>query len=143
MRLAATGSGRRRRATRGQALTEFALAFPILILAILAVMETAYFALSQTAINHAAHEGGRVAALPATANETAVRTAVIAASDPIALATSDVSIEINDGAKLFTARATGDRVVVHVDHDHVPLVGLVFGNGLAFALDAESEFRVE
>ena len=132
-----------RRRTDGQAMAEFALAVPILILAIVAIMEMAFFALTQTAINHAAHEGGRVAALPGTTAESSVKARVISASDPVVVASSEISVAINGVVGTFTTKKTGDKVVVHVDHTHRPLLGLVFGSGVTFALSAESEFRVE
>ena len=131
------------RRARGQALVEFAIAFPILILAMVAVMEMGFYALTQTAINHGAHEGGRVAALPGTTAESSVTSRVITASEPVVVTSSNISVAVNGVTGTFTTKKTGDRVVVRVNHTHRPLLGLVFGSGVTFALSAESEFRVE
>lgn len=143
---------RRRRARRevaaGQALVEMAMAAPILLLVILMLFEAGTFAFTLLTVEHAAQNGGRMAALPTTPSETVVKNHVVsrAALAPVSINTGNVTVTVTGCAIspcTFTTRTSGARVRVEVAYSYRPLVGMVFGNGTTFALQARTEYHVE
>ena len=106
------------------------------------VVEGAGYAFAIGALQHATQEGGRLAALPTTASETAVKTRVVEQAEPLDVQAADVSIEVNDGGSTFLLRASGDRVRVTTAYDYRPVTSALFG-GATFAVSAQAEFAVE
>jgi Flp pilus assembly protein TadG len=132
-----------RRLRRGQALVEFAIALPIFLLIFLAIVEGAAFAFNYANIQHAAQEGGRLAALASTNDEDEVKERVVARAVPVKVDPDTVTVEVNAGDKQFADRAYGDRVSVSLVHDYRPVAVLVFGGVAAVPLSAQTEFTVE
>lgn len=127
----------------GQGLVEMALALPVFLLVLLAIIEGAGYAFAATTLQHAAHEGARLAALPSTAGPADVTGRVIARAMPVELRSDDISVGVNSGSTTFVQRETGDRVRVSVRLDYVPLTVRVFGFGFSFTLAADAEYFVE
>lgn len=145
--LARNGAGR----SAGQALTELALALPILLLIIFALIEAGVFAFTLMTVEHAAQDGGRLAALPPNADnadEAAVKAYVLSRASlaPVTLAASDITITVTNCSSSpcnFTTRDSGARVHLAVNYTYNPMIAMVFGNGTTFALTAQTEYHVE
>ena len=102
---------RRPGADRGQAAVELALALPLVVLMLLAVVQLVVVARDQLAVVHAAREGARAAAVsgaPAGDGAAAARAA-------IALSPLDVDVSVGGGAVRVSVR--------HVTVTDIPLVG--------------------
>jgi Flp pilus assembly protein TadG len=88
------GLGRHRRpgrpAERGQALVEFALIFPILLLLIVGIFDAGRLVFAYNDITNAARVGARVAIIDQTPN--VARDATIAQATSLGLANGDVTI---------------------------------------------------
>ncbi|HUG49043.1 MAG TPA: TadE family protein [Candidatus Limnocylindria bacterium] len=138
----------RPRRSGGQSLTEFALAVPVFLLVLLTIVEAAAFAYTYTNLQRAVQEGGRVAALPGTSEMTQVRDRVVERARPVDVDPADVAITVNGIECLietcFTARVSGDRVLVTLSFSYQPVGSAVFGAGATFNLpDLSAEFMVE
>lgn len=133
--------------SRGQALVELALALPILLLVMFSVVEAGVFAFTSMTVQNAAQDGGRLAALPDTADEATVKSYVLdrAAIAPVTLDATDITITVGCASSpcTFAGRTSGDRVRLVVNYNYSPLIAMVFGNGATFALTAETEYHVE
>jgi Flp pilus assembly protein TadG len=134
--------GRRRARSAGQGLVEFALAIPIFLLVVLAIMEGASYGFAVTTLQSAAQHGARLAALPLTEDEAAVETEVIEHAGPVAVSTSQIAVSVNGGGTTFADRETGDRVRVTIAFAYRPLTSVLFG-GAVFSLAAAAEYVVE
>ena len=78
------------REDRGQALVEFALVLPILLVLALAIAELSELGIARLALAHAAAEGARAGAL--TNDDRSVRASIDAAATPLDPRRVDVSI---------------------------------------------------
>ncbi len=76
---------------RGQALVEFALVLPILLVLALAIGELSEIGVARLALTHAAAEGARTVAL--TNDDRLARATIAAASAPVPAGDVEVSIE--------------------------------------------------
>jgi hypothetical protein len=76
---------------RGQALVEFALVLPVLLVLALAIGELSELGVARLALTHAAAEGARTVAL--TNDDHLARASVAAASGPLRSGAIEVSIE--------------------------------------------------
>jgi Flp pilus assembly protein TadG len=102
---------------RGQAAVELALAMPMLIVLLLALVQVVVVGRDQVAVIHAAREGARAAAVAAEPASEA-RRAVLAASGL-------------QSSRLAIAVAAGEDVRVTVTHrsaTDVPLIGRLIGD---------------
>ncbi len=129
---------------RGQATVEAALVLPLYLMLALGLVEGALAAYQMGVLDHLAHVGSRVAALPSTATEGDVRAAVVsaAASFHVQVASSNVSVQ-PIGAASFAARQPGQRVRVTISYTYRPVTTLVFGNVAGVAISRRSERVVE
>jgi len=132
---------------RGQALVEFALILPVLILILLAIFDVGRLVYAYNAVSNAAREGGRTAIVnqtPATVRERAAQQATAlglpstdpggcpANGDPTAAAASGICfVLLNDaGTAPCNPPAVGCTAVVSVKWKYqtlVPLVGNIVG----------------
>ena len=87
------------RSSCGQALAEFALALPILVLVIVAVFDVGRLVFTYNAITNAAREGARLAIV--NQDVTSVQARTISQGAGVIAAPSDVQVA-------FTSSATGD-----------------------------------
>lgn len=96
---------------RGQAAVELALVVPLLLAAVLGVVQVAVVAAGQLALWHAAREGARAAAVAASPADAATS----AARASTELTPLDVSVVVSGGLVAVT--------VSHTDPTDVPLIG--------------------
>jgi Flp pilus assembly protein TadG len=102
---------------KGQAAIELALAFPIVMVLLLALVQVTLVVRDQVAVIHAAREGARAAAATgATAGDGAA-----AAREATALGSARLSVDVVTGAEV---RAT----VRYQSPTDVPLVGRLLGD---------------
>lgn len=136
-----------RHARSGQALAEFAMALPIFMLIVIAVFEAGAFTFTYMTVENATQDGGRMAALPDTPDEATVKNYVVsrAAYAPVTLTTTDVTVTVSgcSGSCTYATRSSGERVRVVTNYNYQPLLGVVFGGGMTFALTATTEYHVE
>lgn len=76
---------------RGQALVEFALVLPVLLVLALAIGELSEVGVARLALTHAAAEGARTVAL--TNDDRLARASIAAASGPVRPGAVEISIE--------------------------------------------------
>lgn len=101
---------------RGQAVVEFAIALPLVVVLVFGVLQVAVVVRNQLAIEVAARDGARAAAVSATPASAAAAAADAATGlDPIATATTV-------GASNVTVTVT------HTTRSRVPLLGVVIGD---------------
>lgn len=93
---------------RGQALVEFALVLPILLVLALGIAELSELGVARLALAHAAAEGARTGAL--TNDDRAVRASVNAAAAPLDPAHLDISIDPPEPQRGSDPRGTLLRV---------------------------------
>lgn len=105
-------SGRTRR-DRGQATVELALSLPLLCLFLCGLVQVAVIARDRVAVQLAAREAARAAAVAADARDEGTRAAQQATTlRPLAVTVTEVA-----------GRVTAE--VTYTDHTTVPLIGLV------------------
>lgn len=143
------------RRSRGQGLVEFALAAPIFLVALLALIEGSYFVFSLSSLDRAVQEGGRHAALvpPPTGSGAAqrsdVQNRVRDGAIALSVTPSDVDIAVSSGSSwcetdsCFASREPGDKVRVWLSHSHRPLTAVLFGGAATVPLSFETEYVVE
>ena len=113
---------------RGQAAVEFAIALPLVVVLVLGVVQVAVVVRNQLAVELAAREGARAAAVSASPASAASAAADAATGlEPIETATTV-------GADTVTV------TVRHTTRTRVPVLGLVIGD---VALDATVTMRRE
>jgi Flp pilus assembly protein TadG len=89
---------------RAQALVEFALVLPILLVLALAIAELSELGVARLALEHAAAEGARTGAL--TNDDRLVRSSVTAAAAPLDARNVDVVIEPPEAQRGSDPRGT-------------------------------------
>ena len=127
---------------RGQALVEFALMLPLLLIVLFIVVDFGVGLTRWIAITNAAREGARLGAVGADAAEITQK--AIDTSDGI-LSSGDILVGFSD-ADVSGDIGPGDSVVVDVDYDYSLITPL--GRFLTVAFDpltlsACSDMRVE
>lgn len=129
--------------SRGQSLVEFSLALPVIFILVLGIIEGGRLVYSLTTLDFAVEEGGRMALLPSTASVSAVQSHVSNKAFFITVPTSAVAVSVNNGAKVYTSRTSGDRVVVTANYTYSPIVTSVLGLNMTMTLSARSDVRAE
>ena len=127
---------------RGQALVEFALVLPLLLIVLFLVVDFGVGLTRWIAITNAAREGARLGAVGA--QEGAIRQKTIDTSDGI-LSAADIEVGFSD-ADGSGDIGSGDSVVVDVDYDYnliTPLGRFLTVTFDSLALSACSDMRVE
>lgn len=140
-------NGHRRHPGRGQALAEFALVLPILMLLFLSIMEFGRFVLAYETLNNAVREGARYAIVHGADSDCpsglmpgggsspsscadpsgdAVRNRVLQFGFTLGLAVSDVTVRWGDPTREFVPdnNARGNSVTVSASHTFTPLLPL-------------------
>lgn len=113
---------------RGQAAVELALAFPVAMLVVLAVVQLAVVARDQMVVELAAREAARAASVAADPGAAATAAAHRVTS------LSPLSVEVAAGADAVTVTVT------YVNRTDAPLVGHAIGD---VTLSATATMRVE
>ncbi len=106
------------RGDAGQALVEFALVVPILLVFALAIVEIAQLGVARLALQHAASEGARAGAL--TNDDAAIHTSVALAAAPLDADRIEVDIEPTASEAPRTSDPRGSLLAVHLRYA-VPL----------------------
>lgn len=108
---------RRGRGTRGQALTEFALVVPLLLLMVVGVMEFGRAWAQSQVVTDAARQGARIASIlnGSSAGQDSVRRVVKRALVAGNITATDQMIAIDDGWKAGTNTPVGVTVSVPYD----------------------------
>lgn len=128
---------RRSQADRGQALVEFMVVFPLLVLLVFGIIEMGAAWRTYQVTTNAAREGARLTVLP-NANETEVRTAISNRLVNGGLDPANATVEFNCSASCFGAgRVTGEGAEVRISYpfDFVllgPIATYVGGDGSAY-----------
>jgi Flp pilus assembly protein TadG len=128
---------------RGQSLVEFALALPVLFVLIFGVIDGGRLVYCLGTLDYAVEEAARYAGLPTTASVSAVQSYVTNRAYFMTVPSGSVSVAVNNGAKAYTSRATGDRVVVSASYLYSPIVTSIFGLQFNVTLSARGDVRVE
>jgi Flp pilus assembly protein TadG len=133
-----------RRVGRGQALAEFAVAIPIFLVVMMALIEGGAFAFTLTTLESVTQRGGRMAALPSTTSESTVQSFVVAqaAAAGVTVAASNVVVTCTPSCTLST-KDTKDRVRIVVSYTYTPLTAVALGGSATFPLQAVTEYHAE
>ncbi|HEX9269475.1 MAG TPA: TadE/TadG family type IV pilus assembly protein [Candidatus Limnocylindria bacterium] len=122
---------------RGQALVEFALVLPILLILALAIAELAQVGVARLALEHGAAEGARIGAL--TNSDELIRATVAATVTP--LDPAQVEIAIDPPASARPAQPRGSLIRVQLRYALPAPLGFT---GLpAFAIRGAAARRME
>jgi hypothetical protein len=89
---------------RAQALVEFALVLPVLLVLALAILELSELGVARLALEHAAAEGARTGAL--TNDDRLIRASVAAAAAPLDTRNVDVAIDPPEAQRGSDPRGT-------------------------------------
>jgi len=89
---------------RAQALVEFALVLPVLLVLALAIVELSELGVARLALEHAAAEGARTGAL--TNDDRLIRASVTAAAAPLDTRSVDVAIDPPEAQRGSDPRGT-------------------------------------
>lgn len=127
-----------RRRQRGQAVIETALIMPILLLAVMGLVDFGRVYFSRAQLENGVSEGARYAALDRT--DSAVKAKTKAYAGTLALADSDITVQCYSGStntvKDCAAAVAGDTVGVRVTiafQPITPLIGNIVGNALSIS----------
>lgn len=144
---------RRRSEGRGQALVEFALILPILVLVLLGILDLGRAVYAYSTLNNTAREGARVAIVDQTVAHIREHAAEHAVALDVPEAAIDVEFVSADGTSPCTYLTDGDAsndafvatclVVVSVPYDYsatTPFLGNLVGT---ISMVGESTMRVE
>lgn len=121
----------------GQALIEFVILLPILILIVMAILEFGMMLNSYLAINNAAREGARLGIIGST--DAQIQRAITSTSP--SLTAGDLTINITPS---YGTRKSGDTLTVTVMYNyHVidPIISSLINN--IVILNAQTSMRVE
>ncbi|MPZ23852.1 MAG: pilus assembly protein [Dehalococcoidia bacterium] len=134
--------GSSRRSERGQAMVEFALVLPLLLVLAFGIMDFGRALQAYVTINNAAREGARTGSItPSTGTiQNTVRDSAGDFGDDV-----DINVSYPDGNE------SGGSVRVRVEYDYTmitplgSMIGLASGGALdeSFALRATSDMRIE
>lgn len=120
---------------RGQALLEFALVLPLLILFVLGVFDLGYAVFLKNMLSNASREGARVGIIKTNSDFT-IRTRVRAASPGLNL--PDPQIRIEPPTRIFNSPIT-----VTVTYTYTPLTPVIGGITGGLPLSSTSVMVVE
>jgi Flp pilus assembly protein TadG len=129
--------------TRGQSLVEFAITLPIFFMLVFGVIDGGRLAFTVVTLDYAVQEGARYAALPSTGSTSAVQDYVVANANFLNVAAGSVDVQVNSGAKAYTARINGDRLTVTTSYTYQPIITSMFGLGFNVSLNARSDVAAE
>lgn len=122
---------------KGQALVEFAIILPVLLLVLLGIMEFGMMINSYLTIQNASREGARLGIVGGTTDE--IKSRVAAVSPNLNAADLNVSVSPDDGN-----RNSGDTLTVTVDYNYHTIVPFItnFINNI-IVLNASTSMRIE
>jgi len=97
---------------RGNALIEFALVLPILLLVLFGITELGRMIMTTNVLNTASREGARLAAVSAMSDSLSVRARVTEVLSAAKIEPSSIAIEYDAGAHSVTVRVTADFAIL-------------------------------
>lgn len=122
---------------KGQALVEFALILPIILLLILGIVQFGMLLNSYLSLTNAAREGARTGSLGSLDYE--IKNTIVGTSP--SLNAGNMVITISPSESL---RSTGDTLTVSIEYNYVltvPIVSSLFNN--AIVLKTQTSMRME
>lgn len=122
---------------KGQAMVEFALILPILLLLVMGIAEFGMMFNAYLSVQNATREGARIGIVGATDEEMEER--ILSTSPSLREERMAITIEPNSNT-----RTSGETLRVLVDYDYqmtVPFIGILFGGSVN--LSGESSMRIE
>lgn len=126
-------------ADRGQALIEFALTLPVLLVMVIGVLFVSEIGLARLALEHAAAEGARTAAL--TNDDDLVRRTVAASVTPLDASKVRVSIDPPQSRAPRNSEARGS--LVRVDLRYAIPIPLALVGLSRFVVEGQATRRIE
>lgn len=131
------------RRSSGQSVVEFTLTLPLLLMLLMAVLESGFFVYRWSALTSAVSHGARLAAIR-EADQTMVVNAIQTRAAPaMAVQASDISLTVDSGSTPFSSRTHGQRLQVTATAPYAPLFSVVFGSGPTVPLTGRTETMVE
>lgn len=121
-----------RKSEKGQALVEFALVLPILLLLILGMIEYGWALNGKITLTNAVREGARLAAI--NHKESEAEQLVKEVAEELGLTGVNPHADVNDVAK---------KAMVEASVDIKPIVGLFINDGNPLTVTARAEMRLE
>ena len=146
-----------RRRSEGQALVEFVLLFPLVLVIILFVIEFGFALYTHITVNSAAREGARYAAVanlpsstPQTCDGGTIEERTVESSTNV-VECDEVFIEYIEQNGDATTKSRGDSVVVRIRHDYthktplVPMLSMITLGTIpsSFQISACADARLE
>lgn len=123
---------------RGQALVEFAVVFPLIIVLLFGIYEIGIALSVQQTITYAAREGARVGAL--TNENSQIESAIATATEFIDSNNDRITIQITPENE--TSRGRGDELTVLIEYD-LPLIILnVISESITLSSQAVARIEV-
>jgi len=122
---------------KGQALVEFAIILPILLLLVMGILQFGMMLNAYLSIENAAREGARAGIMGSSDAE--IRNLVIATSPSLDPENLTVSITPNE-----TNRTSGDTLTIKITYNYtliVPIISSLFNN--VVVLNGQTSMRVE
>jgi Flp pilus assembly protein TadG len=122
---------------KGQALVEFVIILPVVLLMILGIVQFGMMLNSYLSITNAVREGARVGIIGST--DTEIRGAVIGTSPSLQPGSMTISITPSENT-----RNSGDTLTVSIDYNYqltVPIISNLFNN--VVVLKAQTSMRIE
>lgn len=122
---------------KGQALVEFAIVLPIILLLVMGILQFGMMMNSYIAIQNAAREGARAGIVGCT--DTEIQNTIISTSPSLDASNLTVSITPN-GAN----RKSGDTLTINISYNYkliVPIISSLFKN--VVVLTGQTSMRVE
>lgn len=122
---------------KGQALVEFAIILPILILILMAIMEFGIMLNCYLTIHNSAREGARIAIIGAT--DAQIRDVIISTSPTLNVNDLSINITPSEGS-----RKSGDTLQISVDYNYHMISPVISGllNNIE-VLKAQISMRME
>lgn len=122
---------------KGQALVEFAIILPVILLMVMGIVQFGMMLNSYLSITNAAREGARVGIIGST--NTEIRDAITGTSPSLQPEKMIISITPSE-----STRNSGDTLTVSINYDYeltVPIISNLFNN--AVVLKAQTSMRIE
>lgn len=122
---------------QGQALVEFSIIIPLLLLLLLGIAELSMILNSYLSIENAAREGARIGVIGSSDN--AIKNRIINTTP--SLNSNNLNIQITPSED---SRSSGDNLTITITYNYhtiTPLIGALFKNGIL--LKTQRSMRVE
>ncbi|MDP4008599.1 MAG: pilus assembly protein [Candidatus Peregrinibacteria bacterium] len=123
---------------RGQALVEFAVIFPLIIILLFGIYEIGIALSAQQTITYAAREGARVGAL--TNENSQIEGAIQAATEFIDESNSRITIQIIPESE--ATRNRGDELTIRIEYTMPLLILNIISNDITLTSQATARIEI-